>query len=158
MAYPDEKMPNLEKLALHLTRVTRWEVGGLLRDMDERLKCVQQRDPVLSERLEIDKLRGQVQHIMRRVEASSEPGRDGTQDQTSERLFDQATALRKVGQRIRTQMAFSGVPQGTFGQVIQADAKDGGYTLAIQWELPERAKPLVDWFSRAEYERFLREL
>jgi hypothetical protein len=79
---------------------------------------------------------------------------------TTERvLFDQATALAKVGRRIQTQVDFSGVPQGTTGQVIQADRSEGGYTLAIQWELPDRRqKPLVDWFTRNEYERFLVEV
>lgn len=74
------------------------------------------------------------------------------------RYFDQETALGKVGTRIKTLVAFSGIAAGTFGQVIQADPTEGGYTLAIQWELPGRAKPLVDWFSREEYERFLREV
>ncbi len=74
-------------------------------------------------------------------------------------LFDQATALGKVGRRIRTLVEFSGVPRATTGQVIQADPTGPGYTLAIQWELPEhRARPLVDWFSRSEYERFLVEI
>ena len=77
---------------------------------------------------------------------------------TENRLFDSATALSKVGRRIQTLVAFSGVPRGTFGQVIQADPGEGGYSLAIQWVLAGReGKPLVDWFSRAEYERFLRE-
>ncbi len=74
-------------------------------------------------------------------------------------LFDHTTALGKVGRRIRTLVEFSGIPQGTTGQVIQAEPSGAGYTLAIQWELPERrARPLVDWFSRSEYERFLVEI
>ncbi len=75
------------------------------------------------------------------------------------KLFDQASALRKVGQRVRTVMEFSGVPQGTTGEVMQADPSGEGYTLAIQWELPEhRARPLRDSFSKSEYERFLVEI
>ncbi len=75
------------------------------------------------------------------------------------RYFDQATALGQVGTRIKTLAAFSGVPAGTFGQVINADPTEGGYMLVIQWELAGReGKPLVDWFSRTEYERFLREI
>jgi hypothetical protein len=42
--------------------------------------------------------------------------------------------------------------------VIQADPGEGGYTLAIQWDLPGRAKPLVDWFTKSEYEQFLVEI
>lgn len=78
---------------------------------------------------------------------------------TERRLFDEATALAKVGQRVHTLVEFSGVPRGTVGRVIRADPSDGGYTLAIQWELAERrAKPLVDWFARNEYEQFLDEI
>ena len=74
-------------------------------------------------------------------------------------LFDHATALERVGRRIHTLRAFSGVPTGTTGQVIQADRSGNGYTLAIQWDLPRGARTrLVDWFTRDEYERFLQEL
>lgn len=74
-------------------------------------------------------------------------------------LFDYPTASGKVGRRVRTLRDFSGVPAGTTGQVIQADPSDGGYALAIRWDLPARTgKPLVDWFSKDEYERFLQEL
>lgn len=74
-------------------------------------------------------------------------------------LFDESTALTKVGQRIKTLVEFSGVPRGTLGEVTRADKSGEGYTLAIQWELPERrGKPLVDWFTRNEYERYLEEL
>ena len=74
-------------------------------------------------------------------------------------LFDHSTALGKVGRRIRSLVEFSGVSQGTTAQVIQADPSGSGYTLAIQWELPEhRAWPLVNWFSRSEYDRFLVEV
>jgi hypothetical protein len=78
-------------------------------------------------------------------------------------LFDQTTALAKVGLRVRTVVKFSGVPRGTAGRVIRADARDDGYTLAIEWELPERHAPLasqglVNWFTKSKYERFLVEL
>ncbi len=74
-------------------------------------------------------------------------------------LFDQAEASAKVGQRIRTRVEFSGVPQGATGQVVKADASGAGYTLAIEWDLAERrAKPLVDWFTKIEYERLLEEI
>lgn len=74
-------------------------------------------------------------------------------------LFDESTALTKVGQRIKTLVGFSGVPRGTLGEIIRTDKSGEGYTLAIQWELPEHCgKPLVDWFTRGEYERYLEEL
>lgn len=60
---------------------------------------------------------------------------------------------------IKTLIEFSGVPRGTLGEVTRADKSGEGYTLAIQWELPERhGKPLVDWFTKGEYERFLVEI
>lgn len=74
-------------------------------------------------------------------------------------LFKKSTALSKVGQRVTSLIEFSGVPTGTIGQVIRADKSGEGYTLAIQWELPGRpGKPLVDWFTKNEYDQYLREV
>lgn len=71
-------------------------------------------------------------------------------------LFGECAALTKVGQQIKTLVEFSGVPKGTLGEVTRADRSGEGYTLAIQWELPERReRPLVDWFTRDEYERLV---
>ncbi len=77
----------------------------------------------------------------------------------SRRLFDQATAQGKLGQRIQTLKAFSGVPAGTLGRVTRMDpaGSEPGFTLGIQWELQGRATPLTDWFTRDEYEGSLRE-
>lgn len=69
--------------------------------------------------------------------------------------FTPAEARAKVGQRIRTRVPFSGVPKGTTGTVLEPD--DELVTLPIQWDLPGRTRPLVDWFSRWEYERYLEE-
>jgi hypothetical protein len=101
----------------------------------------------------------------------------------SEILFDKQTAMLKIGRRVRTLVAFSGVPKGTTGVVATADiaAKeklpDGTridfYDLAIRWELPTKppalvrtqsftfirtGRPLVDWFTKDEYDRFLVEI
>jgi len=73
-------------------------------------------------------------------------------------LFDEAGAAAQVGRRIKTLVEFSGVPQGTTGRVLRADRSEDGFTLAIEWDLPERGKPLVDWFTRSEFTRFLTEL
>lgn len=73
--------------------------------------------------------------------------------------FEECAALTKVGRRIKTMVEFSGVPRGTFGEVTRADRSGEEYTVAIQWELSERlGKPLVDWFTKDEYERFLVEV
>jgi hypothetical protein len=85
-----------------------------------------------------------------------------------QRFFDKATALNMLGRGIQSLVGFSGVPGGTTGRVIRADPVShpfagGGapaelYDLAIQWDLPNRGKPLVDWFTKDEYEKFLIEL
>jgi len=102
--------------------------------------------------------------------------------------FSQAEAEAKVGTRIRTLVEFSGVPVGTTGRVISADQagwakppfgrEEEVYDVAIQWDLPpaeplmelvipvgaepylhvQRNKPLVDWFTKDEYEKYLDEL
>ena len=102
--------------------------------------------------------------------------------------FTQAEAAAKVGGRIQTRVDFSGVPRGTTGRVVSADEagwakpafgkEEEVYDVAIQWELPrpepsadlvipvdaepylyiQTGKPLVDWFTKDEYERYLDEL
>jgi hypothetical protein len=82
--------------------------------------------------------------------------------------FDEHSALRKVGKHVQTTVAFSGVPRNTKGIVVRADIvcrrkmPHGEiielFDLAIQWNLPDRYTPLLDWFSQDEYERFLVEV
>jgi hypothetical protein len=88
--------------------------------------------------------------------------------------FTQAQAEELVGKCIRTLTAWSGVSRNTTGTVIHADQTCSGWTVAIQWDLPSEplqvcmvqfgnelvvivtgGSPLVDWFSRDEYERHL---
>ena len=89
-------------------------------------------------------------------------------------LFTEAEARALVGRRVRTSIAFSGVPVGTAARVIQADRGRDGYTVALEWELPADpargyiggidgepvvvltgGKPLVDWFTKDEYTRWI---
>lgn len=70
--------------------------------------------------------------------------------------FTSAEAGAKVGRRVRTLMAFSGVPKGTTGIILEPD--DELVTLPIQWNLPGRRWQLVDWFSKWEYEKYLEEI
>ncbi|HKC64209.1 MAG TPA: hypothetical protein VKB86_11250 [Pyrinomonadaceae bacterium] len=91
--------------------------------------------------------------------------------------FTEEEARSKVGKRIHEEPEFSGVPLGTTVMVISADKARTGYNVAIQWDLPtpqssvehgsaagepfllvRGGKPLVDWFSRDEYERYLQEV
>ena len=70
--------------------------------------------------------------------------------------FTPAEARAKVGQRIRTTVAFSGVPRGTTSIVLEPD--DELVSLPVQWDLSGRTRPLVDWFSKWEYEKYLEEV
>lgn len=56
---------------------------------------------------------------------------------------------------IETLVQFSGVPKGTRG-TCEVDGKE----FKITWDLPERrgGKPLVDWFTKDEKDRFLKEV
>ena len=93
------------------------------------------------------------------------------------RYFSEDEARAKVGQRIRTLTEWSGVPVGTEGRVTRADPAGKGWDVAIQWDLRADplqvatgqldgedltiitgGKPLVDWFTRDEYERYLVEV
>jgi hypothetical protein len=100
------------------------------------------------------------------------------------KYFTRAEAEALVGRRIRSLVDFSGVAKGTSGRVIRVDPAGQSkppfgkavevFSVAIQWDLPRRqpfmatgtadgepfvfldtGKPLVDWFSKDEYERYL---
>lgn len=74
--------------------------------------------------------------------------------------FGPEEAAGKIGKRIETLVDFSGVAKGTIGVVVRYDEAGSGFDVGIQWDLPERQgrKPLVDWFSKDEYEEFLIEM
>jgi hypothetical protein len=77
--------------------------------------------------------------------------------------FTEAEARAKVGKRIRTRVEFSGVPKGTTGRVVVADAMREGFDVAIEWELPSRPfgtqrRRLRDWFDKFEFEKHLEEI
>ncbi len=73
--------------------------------------------------------------------------------------FRRQEAVALLGRRIRTEVEFSGVPAGTAGIVVRADpaGTQRAYTVGIQWQLDGRQQPLVDWFTKSEYDRFLKE-
>ena len=95
----------------------------------------------------------------------------------SREYFTREEAEALVGKRIRTLIAWSGVPIHTTGRVISADENGDGWTVAIRWDLPIKpqqegfeesagepflvvsgGKPLVDWFSKSEYQQHLMEI
>jgi hypothetical protein len=87
--------------------------------------------------------------------------------------FTQEEAQQKQGIIVRTDVAIFDIPKGTRGEVVHyAENYDGGYSLAIEWRLaldrshdqePEAGTdptpdPLIDWFTKGEYERYLTEI
>jgi hypothetical protein len=71
------------------------------------------------------------------------------------RYFDYVQAAKLVGRRIRTKIAWSGIPAGTTGRIVRADnsyTESGRLALVIRWDLPERSKPLEDWFDANEFQ------
>ena len=64
--------------------------------------------------------------------------------------------------RIRTKIAFSGVPKGTEGTAAFEKDTVKNVVWRITWELQgvraSQKRPLVDWFDQSEYDEFLEEI
>lgn len=98
------------------------------------------------------------------------------------RYFTKTEAERKVGQKIKTLVAWSGVPVGTTGAVVKAAQRSDWkrlktHAVMIQWDLSVAprvvktlesggepltlimgGKPLMDAFSKREYDTYLIEV
>ena len=72
--------------------------------------------------------------------------------------FTRAEARAKVGTRVRTRVAFAGVPQGAIGTITAVDPVIDGYDVEVAWGVPGRRTPWIDWCTKAEYEARLVEL
>ena len=72
--------------------------------------------------------------------------------------FTRAEARAKLGTRVRTRVAFGGVPQGAVGTITGADRVLDGYDVEVAWGRAGRRPPWVDWVTKAEYEARLIEL
>jgi Mouse development and cellular proliferation protein Cullin-7 len=66
--------------------------------------------------------------------------------------FTRAQAQAKVGTRVRTRVAFAGVPEGAVGTIISADRVIDGYDVQVAWGGSGRLTPWVDWLTQEEYE------
>jgi hypothetical protein len=66
--------------------------------------------------------------------------------------FTRAQAQAKVGTRVRTRVAFAGVPAGAVGTIISADRVIDGYDVQVAWGGSGRRTPWVDWLTKEEYE------
>ena len=65
--------------------------------------------------------------------------------------------------RIRTKIAFSGVPIGTEGTAaFEKDTKPEFGQWRITWELEgvraSKTRPLVDWFDQEEFDMYLEKI
>lgn len=74
-------------------------------------------------------------------------------DQTKK--FANQEAQDKVGCRVRSVVAFSGVEKGANGRVLAAHLESDGYSLEIEWDRPPGPKPYSSRVSKYEYEHFL---
>ena len=87
--------------------------------------------------------------------------------------FTRAEAAEKQGVIVQTTVPIFEVPRGTYGRVVHcAKTDDDGYAVAVVWQrAPDRpyehapdadttppADPIMDWFTKGEYERYLREI
>jgi hypothetical protein len=72
--------------------------------------------------------------------------------------FTKAEAQAKVGTRVRTRIAFAGVPQGATGTITGADRVIDGYDVEVAWGQSGRRTPWVDWLTKEEYEACLIEM
>lgn len=75
------------------------------------------------------------------------------------RYFPWHEAARKLGRFVRARCALSFVKPGTFGRVVNLEQVfHGEFTVVVQWNVPFRYKPPLDWFTRNEYDTLLEEV
>ena len=86
--------------------------------------------------------------------------------------FTREEAAEKQGVIVQTHVAIFEIPKDTCGTVVQSAMTDDGYSFAIAWKFtPDRPydhdrdagfdpspDPIIDWFTKNEYERYLTEL
>jgi len=82
--------------------------------------------------------------------------------------FTKEEAEAKIGQRIRTQVAWASIPAGTHGTVVGIDemgkTKPAAtvpiviFSVVIKWDVTNHQQTLTDWFTRQEYEQYLEEI
>jgi hypothetical protein len=56
-----------------------------------------------------------------------------------------------VGQIVRSNTSFAGVPEGTRGRIVE----DYGTGVMVEWDIPSHYKPLVDGFDKDTELQFL---
>jgi hypothetical protein len=87
--------------------------------------------------------------------------------------FTREEAAEKHGVIVQTTISIFDVRRGTRGTVVRSAKTPGdGYSVAIEWQrVPDQphehapdadttqpADPIIDWFTKSEYERYLIEI
>ena len=72
------------------------------------------------------------------------------------KYFNRIEAEELVGNQLRTLVLYSGVPRETECTVVGADdSNPEQFLIAVEWHLTDRIKPLVDWFTKDEHDKYL---
>ncbi|HXI22553.1 MAG TPA: hypothetical protein VNG71_01670 [Pyrinomonadaceae bacterium] len=72
--------------------------------------------------------------------------------------FTEAEARAKLGQRVRAEVEFAGVPKGTEGTVVDVhEFETGQFDVIVEWQSPLQ-RNLRDRFAKEPYEEYLSEL
>jgi hypothetical protein len=73
----------------------------------------------------------------------------------NEVYFTQEEAERLLGARLKTLRAFSGIPRGKEGIVMQVDSYKGDeWTIGLSWRT-NNGNRITDWFNKTEYSKYL---
>ncbi len=70
-------------------------------------------------------------------------------------FFTPAEVMDMIGKKVRLKRPYGDLPRGTIGTVVRPPRPESARLLLVQWDLPEREKPLRHWFDRNEFVRFL---
>ena len=79
---------------------------------------------------------------------------------TKSTYFTELEARAMIGRRVRTRVAWSGIPVGTTGRIVDTAviASGNGWRIAIGWDLKSSERQMIGWFTRNDYELELEEV
>lgn len=72
--------------------------------------------------------------------------------------FSKQDAKSLIGHSVRTRVSYSELPPDTIGTVKWIDEVAlGSYAIVIQWSLPGQVQQALLWFSKRQFQQYLRE-
>ena len=73
--------------------------------------------------------------------------------------FTEAEARALLGRRVRTRSEWGDAREDTAGVVTRVEQSTTrlGWIVGITWDWPRKNDPLMDWFDRGQYERWIKE-